>query len=115
MITAETLHRWLSKLEEAKHLLEAGETPSSLWFNDLDWLIWDGRRDIESEAFNLPGVVSQAAFDRLNETLASYESEADALDGENAALEDELEDLHAEIAELKSRLEEAHGLSDRNS
>ena len=115
MINEETLHRWLSKLEEAKRLLEAGETPSSLWFNDLDWLIWDGRRDIESGAFDLPGFVPQSEIDKLNETLGSYESEADALHIENAALEDERDDLYAEIAKLKLRLEKIHGLSDRNS
>ena len=114
MITEETLSNWLDVLEEAGHYLEEGATPPPEWLSRLDWLIWDGRRDIESEEFNLPGFVSQAAFDRLNETLASYESEADALDIENGALEDELENLYTEIGKLKSRLEEIHGLSDKD-
>ena len=115
MITEETLNSWLNVLEEAGHYLEEGVTPPPEWLTRLDWLIWDGRRDIESGEFNLPGFVPQSEVDKLNETLSSYESEVDAFDIENAALEDELEKLYAEIAELKSKLEEVHGLSDRNS
>ena len=114
MITEETLSNWLDVLEEAGHYLEEGATPPPEWLSRLDWLIWDGRRDIESEAFDLPGFVPQSEVDKLNETLSSYESSADALDIENGALEDELENLYTEIAKLKSRLEEIHGLSDKD-
>jgi len=108
MINEETLNRWINTLEEAKHLLEAGETPSSLWFNQLDWLIYDGRRDIESRKFDIPGFVSQAVVDKLNNEIDSLEQEAYSADVEYGNMENEIDRLANQVERLKLRLMDHH-------
>lgn len=124
MINEETLNSWLNVLEEAGHYLEEGVTPPPEWLSRLDWLIWDGRRDIESRSFDIPGFVPQAVVDRLNNEIESYEDDAYDLDVENSKLEDEIMDLSDRLERLKLRLmdhhlwdeeEEKNGLSDRNN
>lgn len=115
MIDERTLSNWLNVLEEAGHYLEEGETPPPEWLTRLDWLIWDGRRDIEARRFDVPGFVPQAVVDRLNNEIRSYEADAYRLDEECAKLESEIAGLETENYELKKELEEKNGLSDRNS
>lgn len=108
MITEETLSNWLNVLEEAGHYLEEGVTPPPEWLTRLDWLIWDGRRDIESGSFNIPGFVPQAVVDRLNNEIESCEYSARDLDIENSKLENEIADLSDQLERLKLRLMDHH-------
>lgn len=123
MITEETLSNWLDALEEAGHYLEEGKTPPPEWLTRLDWLIFDGRRDIESGSFDIPGFVPQKIVDKLNNEIESYENDAYDLDIENSKLEDEIMDLSNQLERLKLRLmdhhlwdeeEEIHGFSDKD-
>ena len=108
MITEETLSNWLDALEEAGHYLEEGATPPPEWLTRLDWLIFDGRRDIESGAFDLPGFVSQLEVDKLNNEIESYENDVNDLDIENSKLEDEIMYLSDQLERLKLRLMDHH-------
>lgn len=108
MINEETLNNWLNVLEEAGHYLEEGATPPLEWLARLDWLIWDGRRDIESGSFDIPGFVPQKVVDKLNNEIESYENDAYDLDIENSKLEDEIMDLSDQLERLKLRLMDHH-------
>ena len=90
MITTRTIEELLEDLESmTKHFIY-GTKPDDKWLKDLNWKIFDVRKDIQNGKYDFEGMVS-------NEELKKVKSEYETLERDYDELECEYDNLQARL------------------